>query len=339
MLAVVTAPNADATNMSTQTLLGQLTVLSEHSSGYDRSRFTVWIDADHDGCNTRYEVLIAEAVQHPSVGSSCNLSGGRWFSKYDGIYTNDPSTFDIDHLVPLAEAWQSGAWRWNADTRTRYANDLGYGPDLVAVTAHSNRSKGEQEPQDWLPDRASFRCTYMAWWVAVKWRWHLKINQIEKTFLANHLSACGWPTVRKPNRPSIGLRSTSGGSGGGSSTGGARITAIYFDSPGSDTGSNSSLNAEWVQIKNTTSTRKTLTGWTLRDTSSHVYRFPTYNLPAGASVKVHTGSGSNTATNLYWHEGYYVWNNSGDTATLKNASGNVVDRCAYSSATDPEAFC
>ena len=335
MLAVV-APAADATAVSSKTLLGQLVVAAEHTSGYDRSLFPLWTDADHDGCNTRYEVLIAEAVVAPHVGSGCSLSSGRWFSRYDGVFTNDPSTFDIDHFVPLAEAWRSGAWRWNTATRTRYANDLGYGPDLVAVTAHSNRSKGDQEPQTWLPPRRSFDCTYLAWWVAVKWRWHLKIDGTEKTFLTDHLRACGWPTVRKPTRPSIGYRSSGGG---GSSTGGARITAIYFDSPGSDTGSNSSLNAEWVRIKNATSTRKTLTGWTLHDSSTHVYVFPTFALGAGASVKVHTGSGANTAGNLYWHEGFYVWNNSGDTATLTNAAGTVVDRCGYTSSADPEAPC
>jgi hypothetical protein len=335
-LIVVVAPSASATTVSTKTLLGQLVVASEHTSGYDRSKFTLWTDADHDGCNTRYEVLIAEATIKPHVGSGCQLSGGKWFSKYDGVTTTDPSTFDIDHLVPLAEAWQSGAWRWNADTRTRYANDLGYGPDLVAVTAHSNRSKGELEPQDWLPSRTSFRCRYMAWWVAVKWRWHLKINNPEKTFLAGHLSACGWPSVGKPTRPSIGYQSTSGT---GSSTSGARITAIYFDSPGSDDGSNSSLNAEWVRIKNTTSTTKTLTGWTLRDAAAHIYPFPSFRLAAGATVKVHTGSGSNAASNLYWRSSGYIWNNTGDTATMMNANGNVIDRCSYTSSADPEAFC
>jgi len=330
--------HAATSRVSTKTLLGQLSVSSEHLAAYDRSKFTLWIDADHDGCNTRQEVLIAEATTRPHVGSSCTLTGGRWFSRYDGVSTSDPSTFDIDHLVPLAEAWQSGAYRWDANTRERYANDLGYGPDLIAVTAHANRSKGEQEPQDWLPSRASFRCRYMAWWVAVKWRWHLRINGAERNFLHDRLGACGWPTVKKPGRPRIGLRSTSGGGDSGS-TSGARISAVYFDSPGADTGSNSSLNAEWVRITNVTSSAKSLTGWTLRDASSHVYAFPSFSLPAGASVKVHTGSGSDTGSDLYWNAGYYIWNNSGDTAVLRNGGGTRVDSCAYSSSADPEAFC
>jgi hypothetical protein len=203
-LTVTVAPTAGASTVSTQTLLAQLAVATEHTSGYDRSLFPLWIDADHDGCDTRDEVLIDEATLAPTVGAGCSLSGGRWFSKYDGVTTTDPSGFDIDHLVPLAEAWQSGAWRWTTATRERYANDLGYPADLVAVTAHSNRSKGDREPQDWLPERVTFRCRYMAWWVAVKWRWHLRINPVEKTFLVNHLSACGWPSVRAPQRAAIG---------------------------------------------------------------------------------------------------------------------------------------
>jgi hypothetical protein len=111
-----------------------------------------------------------------------------------------------------------------------------------------------------------------------------------------------------------------------------KIREIYFDSPGADTGSNKSLNAEWVLIKNTGTTRKTLTGWTLRDTSHHVYKFPTFKLGPGKSVKVHTGKGSNTASNLYWKLDYYVWNNDGDTAKLRKKDGSLVDSCSYSGA-------
>jgi hypothetical protein len=111
-----------------------------------------------------------------------------------------------------------------------------------------------------------------------------------------------------------------------------RITKIYFDSPGADTGSNTSLNAEYVVIKNTGTTRKTLTGWTLRDASKHVYKFPTFRLGAGKSMKVHTGKGANTLGNLYWRSSSYIWNNDGDTATLKRSNGTVASRCSYTGA-------
>ena len=113
---------------------------------------------------------------------------------------------------------------------------------------------------------------------------------------------------------------------------GIRITSISFDSPGSDLGSNSSLNAEWVRLKNTGSKGKFLTGWTIRDTSSHVYKFGSFKLGAGKSVTIHTGRGSNTASNRYQRSGWYIWNNDGDTAKLKNKAGNVIDTCSYSGA-------
>jgi Lamin Tail Domain len=111
---------------------------------------------------------------------------------------------------------------------------------------------------------------------------------------------------------------------------GIRITKIYFDSPGSDTGSNSSLNAEWIRLKNTGSTKKALTGWTVRDTSGHVYTFGTFKLGAGKSVTIHSGKGSNTSSDRYWRSDGYIWNNDGDRAKLKNKAGNVIDTCSYS---------
>jgi hypothetical protein len=118
------------------------------------------------------------------------------------------------------------------------------------------------------------------------------------------------------------------------SFGAIRIAKIYFDSPGSDNGSNSSLNAEWIKIKNTGSRAKQLEGWKIRDASGHVYRFGTFKLRAGRAVMVHTGSGSNTGRHRYWGQDWYVWNNDGDTATLKKPSGTVADRCSYSGTGD-----
>jgi hypothetical protein len=108
-----------------------------------------------------------------------------------------------------------------------------------------------------------------------------------------------------------------------------RITYVQYDSPGDDIGTNGSVNAEWVRIKNVSGSKKSLTGWTLRDPAGHVYRFGTYTLGAGKTVTVHTGRGSSTAAHRYWGEDYYVWNNTGDKAILKNKSGTVVDSCTW----------
>jgi hypothetical protein len=112
--------------------------------------------------------------------------------------------------------------------------------------------------------------------------------------------------------------------------GGVRLLKIQFDPPGADNGSNTSLDAEYVVIVNRGGHLVTLTGWTLRDRSAHVFRFPTFRLGAGAKVTIHSGTGMDNAHNLYWASDGYIWNNDGDTATLRRPSGVLVDRCTYS---------
>ena len=173
------------------TLLGSLVVEAEQPNGYDRGLFRHWVDADGDGCDTRREVLITEAVTAPTVGSGCGLSDGVWVSRYDGeTETGTGRGFDIDHLVPLKEAWDSGAHGWDAQTRERFANDLGYEHSLVAVSAGSNRSKGAQDPTGWLPPERSQRCWYAAAWINVKARWDLSVDPAEADTLRNILSGC-----------------------------------------------------------------------------------------------------------------------------------------------------
>lgn len=116
------------------------------------------------------------------------------------------------------------------------------------------------------------------------------------------------------------------------------IRKIYYNSPGPDTGSNWSLDHEWVKLHNRTGHRVTLTGWTLRDRSGHVYTFGTYRIKAFGHVKIRTGSGVNTQTNRFWGRSWYVWNNTGDRATLKNANGIVKSRCAYSDPSQIHAY-
>lgn len=114
---------------------------------------------------------------------------------------------------------------------------------------------------------------------------------------------------------------------------GVRITKIAFDSPGADSPvTNAKLNAEWIRVTNHFHTARRLTGWKIRDASGHVYKFGEFKLGAGSSVRVHTGKGANTRADRYWRLDHYVWNNSGDTAVLKNAGGTVIDRCTYNGA-------
>jgi hypothetical protein len=108
-----------------------------------------------------------------------------------------------------------------------------------------------------------------------------------------------------------------------------QINEIYYNSPGSDTGSNSSLNAEWVRLYNTSTSKITLTNWTLRDAAGHVFKFGTYTIGAHSYVKIHTGRGTSNQTDRYWNQSWYIWNNTGDTAMLRDTSNGTVDSCHY----------
>ncbi len=170
-------------------LLGRLATAREHPAGYARARFVHWIDADGDGCDTRDEVLIAESRTTPRIRPGCSVAGS-WRSVYDGMTTTRASSFDIDHVVPLKEAWDSGAWRWTSARRQVYANDLGISASLRAVSAASNRAKGEKDPAEWLPPLTSFRCAYATEWVVIKVRWRLAVDTAERAALRHVLAGC-----------------------------------------------------------------------------------------------------------------------------------------------------
>lgn len=192
---LVASPAAHAEDYSAplSTAVSDLPVAGEVRTGYDRGLFQHWIDADGDGCSTRNEVLISEADDPVTVGSGCSLSGGRWYSYYDAISQYSASALDIDHMVPLAEAWDSGARSWSAATRKAYANDLGDTRSLVAVTAGQNRSKGDQDVAEWLPGHA--QCRYLREWVAVKHRWRLSVDSGEKSAMKSLAAGCTNSTI------------------------------------------------------------------------------------------------------------------------------------------------
>jgi hypothetical protein len=203
-LAVVTAPPATAATVQVRLhrAIENLPVAAETRAGYDRSKFRHWVDQDGDCRDTRDEVLAAESLV---AVKGCDIQVGKWRSYYDGVVTRDSSSFDIDHLVPLAEAWDSGAKRWTARTRQRYANDLGDSRSLVAVTASANRSKGDRDPGDWIPQLG--RCHYVRQWVAVKVRWSLKVNPTERRALLARASHCS-NTMMTVRRASISKTSS-----------------------------------------------------------------------------------------------------------------------------------
>ena len=204
LLALVSPPAASATTTTARTLLGRLSVASESgSTTYDRSYFRHWTDANGDCQNTRAEVLIAESRVTPSYSTSrhCTVTSGKWISYYDGATWTNPSDVDIDHVVALKEAWESGARLWSSTSRERFANDLGFSPSLVAVTDNVNQSKSDRDPASWLPPRTTVHCIYAIRWVQVKYRWRLTINSVERSALSSILSdSCGSRIVTVPPR-------------------------------------------------------------------------------------------------------------------------------------------
>jgi hypothetical protein len=162
-----------------RTAIASLRTRTEVRTGYLRTKFKHWVDADGDGCNTRKEVLIAEVDAPLTISSSCVLTGGRWYSYYDRRSWTDQGRIDIDHMVPLAEAWDSGARSWTAADRERFANDLGDPRSLVGVTDTVNQEKSDQDPGTWLPPH--FKCRYLKEYVAVKVRWRLTVDSRERT--------------------------------------------------------------------------------------------------------------------------------------------------------------
>ncbi|MFE6885860.1 HNH endonuclease family protein [Streptomyces sp. NPDC057702] len=189
-LPLLTATPTHAAEVTLRDAIDALPVADESRTGYERSAFRHWVDADGDGCTTRSEVLLAESVGPLTTTGRCKITGGRWVSYYDRVEVTDPRKLDIDHLVPLAEAWDSGASRWSAARRQAYANDLTADRSLVAVTARTNRSKADQDPTTWMPPAAQARCTYIEDWTATKTRWDLKVDADEKNKLVKEAATC-----------------------------------------------------------------------------------------------------------------------------------------------------
>lgn len=170
-----------------QQLAGLPVAAPSPMTGYSRSKFGHgWKDQGHS-CNTREIVLQRQGHGVTSDPKTCKITGGTWTSLYDGVTVHDAGQLDIDHLVPEAEAWRTGAAFWPADQREKFANDWQH--ELVAVTAHSNRSKGDGPPPEYEPV-ASERCDYSIRWIDVKSQYRLTVSATEKTALTQMLNTC-----------------------------------------------------------------------------------------------------------------------------------------------------
>jgi hypothetical protein len=167
--------------------LAALTVAPAGSMrGYARRRFPTWRETGSN-CNVRDEVLKRDGTKVKTSG--CNVVAGTWTSAYDGKILDAPAKVEIDHLVPLADAWRSGASSWTDARREDFANDLDR-PELVAVSTATNRAKGDQDPSTWRPQQTGIWCDYAEDWIAVKAHWKLTVTRAEKAALADMLGWC-----------------------------------------------------------------------------------------------------------------------------------------------------
>ncbi|WP_107050547.1 HNH endonuclease family protein [Streptomyces sp. NRRL F-2580] len=182
------APPTPITASAARAYLATVTPKAEGStSGYSRDLFPHWSTVSGT-CNTRETVLKRDGV-NVVQDSACAAVSGSWYSEYDGATWTAASDLDIDHVVPLAEAWRSGANSWTTSTRQQFANDRTR-PQLIAVTDNVNQAKGDLDPGKWLPPRTAYRCTYARMWVQVKQYWALSMDSGEKTALVNILNGC-----------------------------------------------------------------------------------------------------------------------------------------------------
>jgi len=168
--------------------LATLTVGAPQSmSGYSRARFPHWIDQG-GGCNTR-DLVLKRQGQGVVATAPCKITHGTWLSPYDNRTYTDPQKVDVDHVVPLANAWRSGANGWTETRRQDFANDLTH-PQLLAVAVAQNRAKGDQDPSQWKPPNHDYWCRYAEDWIAVKHFWALTVTAAEKTALTDMLETC-----------------------------------------------------------------------------------------------------------------------------------------------------
>ena len=142
---------------------------------YNRDDWGNWIDEDNDGLNTRHEVLARESLVKPVISNNRVISG-KWYDKFTGKYFTNAKDLDIDHLVPLKNAYISGASNWSEEKKNKYYNYLKNENHLVAVSKGANRSKGDKSPVEWLPPNEEYQCEYVREWFKIKTDWGLTIE-------------------------------------------------------------------------------------------------------------------------------------------------------------------
>ncbi|GLW10900.1 hypothetical protein Misp01_60280 [Microtetraspora sp. NBRC 13810] len=187
-MPAVAAPPPPPTLSTARIQLKGLTVAPADSmAGFKRDLFPHW-DRVEGRCDTR-EIVLRRDGQDVVADNECRAVRGEWHSPYDGETWTDAADIDIDHMVPLAEAWRSGAADWSTQRRRTFANDLDTS-QLWAVTDNVNQAKSDKDPGVWKPPQRSFHCTYARSWIEVKNEYGLSVDSAEKAALEEMLDRC-----------------------------------------------------------------------------------------------------------------------------------------------------
>ncbi|KAI9052829.1 hypothetical protein LZ554_003102 [Drepanopeziza brunnea f. sp. 'monogermtubi'] len=182
------APPDIPTTETAKALLDQLVVAAQGpEEGFDDDLFPLW-DPVVENCNAREEVLRRDGID-VVVNKACAPVSGTWYSPYDGINSTYPMDVEIDEMVPLRNAWRSGASGWTTQQRAKFANDLNE-PQLWVVTDDIHEEKEDSKELFWKPPLVSFHCTYAKSWTKVKSAYNLTITDQEKEALASMLDTC-----------------------------------------------------------------------------------------------------------------------------------------------------
>jgi len=294
--------------------------------GYDRGDWKHWVDEDADCQNTRHEVLVHESLVDVKFKepNNCQVATGEWLDPFTGETITDATKLDVDHMVPLKNAHDSGGWAWDKDRKKAYANYMTYEDHLIAVTASANRKKGAKGPEDWKPSNEAYWCDYAKDWIEIKSQWNLTATNAEWTTLQEMTETCGQaiaitpvsPEVTKPipgptPKPIATMPSAPMSSGGSS-----EVQIASMDCKG---------KPEIIVLLNNGNSQQDMTQWTVTDEGTkHTFNFPNgFILEAGKSVEIVSGEvGDNTQSTLYWKK-QAVWNNDGDIATVLDKDGNI----------------
>jgi len=295
-------------------------------SDYDRDDWKHWVDEDGDCQNARHEVLVHESVVDVKFKepNNCQVATGEWLDPFTGETITDATKLDVDHMVPLKNAHDSGGWAWDKDRKKAYANYIMYEDHLIAVTASANRKKGAKGPEDWKPSNEAYWCDYAKDWIEIKSQWKLTATNLEWTALQEMTETCGQaiaitPVSAEVTRPipeptpkPIATMPSASPSFGDSS----EVQIASMDCKG---------KPEIIILLNNGNSQQDMTQWSVADEGTkHTFNFPNgFILEPGKSVKIVSGEvGDDTQSILYWKK-QTVWNNNGDVATVLDKDGNI----------------